>query len=266
MRHKHRYLECCLETILTFLIKVWYWISGKYKNINIAEKTRTRHLIYETGPGQTRSRLWEQGLTHQITQSNGKLAPCWKEKGTLLPDLQSYTCQCLHVFDRLILIASYIHRNCSLQKHDWRRVVPLIQYKVESGWDEAANVLPSTNHVAINKIELSLVLQVLLWWPFLFATFPTLPPRWCRSTWLCGPTQSFQSTRSWNHTSPFHCGISMVLWTHCCSVFPPTHFAGHAGELWASSGLAYGNMGAHLGCGRDTAVKKEQVHQVNEWW
>lgn len=167
-----------------------------------------------------------------------------------------------HPYSQLL----YIHRHCSVQKHnDWRRVVPMIQYKVESGWDEAVYVLPYTNHIAVNKIELSLVLQVQLWWPFLFATFPTLPRRWCRSMWLCGLTQSFQSTQSWKHTSPFHCGISMVLWTHCCSVFPPTHFAGHAGELCASSGLAFGNIRARLGGGRDTPVKKEQVHQLSKW-
>lgn len=69
----------------------------------------TRHLIYdgyETGPGQTRSRLWEQGLTHQITQSNGKLALCWKEKGSRPADVQTFPCQCFHVFDGLILMAS----------------------------------------------------------------------------------------------------------------------------------------------------------------
>lgn len=83
---------------------------------------------------------------------------------------------------------------------------------------------------------LCFVFQVQSWWPFLSATFRTLPLHWCRSMWLCGLTRSLPSTPSWNRTCPFHCGISTVLWTRCCSAFPPTHFAGRAGELWVGSG------------------------------
>lgn len=110
------------------------------------------------------------------------------------------------------------------------------------------------------KIMQSFVFQVQSWWHFLFATFQTSPPRWCRSTWLCGPTLSFPSTRSWNHTCRFRYGISTVLWIRCCSVFPPTRFAGRAGELWVGSGLtATGSMVACLGCGREALVKKRAL-------
>ena len=101
------------------------------------------------------------------------------------------------------------------------------------------------------------VFQVQSWWPFLFATFQTSPPHWCRSMWLCGLTRSSPSTPSWNRTCPFHCGISTVLWTRCCSAFPPTHFAGRAGELWVGSGLNARSTGDCLGCSREVQAKKQ---------
>lgn len=51
----------------------------------------------------------------------------------------------------------------------------------------------------------------------------------------------------------------MVPWTRCCSAFHLTHFAGHAGEHWASLGLAaLGNMKARPSCGRDSLMRELQ--------
>lgn len=119
--------------------------------------------------------------------------------------------------------------------------------------------LADCNIWKLASVQLSLVLQVQLWWAFSFATFPTLPPRWCRSMWWFGPTLSSPSTQFWNHTFPSHCGISMVPWTRCCSAFHLTHFAGHAGEHWASLGLAaLGNMKARPSCRRDSLMRELQ--------
>lgn len=98
------------------------------------------------------------------------------------------------------------------------------------------------------ELHVCFISQVQWWWPFLFATFQTLPHRWCRSMWLCGQTPSFLSTQSWSLTCHFPCGTSMVLWTLCFSVSPPTHFGELAGGLWVGSGLsATGCTGARLG-------------------
>lgn len=71
---------------------------------------------------------------------------------------------------------------------------------------------------------------------------------------------SFPFKQSWNRICPSHCGISTVLWTPCCSVFPPTHFAGHAGEPWVSSDLtATGPMGSRLSW--DRGLQKKQTWQ-----
>lgn len=102
--------------------------------------------------------------------------------------------------------------------------------------------------------------QVQPWWLFLFATFLISPHHLCRFTWLCGPTRSFPFKQSWNRICPSHCGISMVLWTPCCSVFPLTHFAGRAGEPWVSSDLtATAPMGSCLSW--DRGLQKKQIWQ-----
>lgn len=102
--------------------------------------------------------------------------------------------------------------------------------------------------------------QVQPWWLFLFATFLISPHHLCRFTWLCGPTRSFPFKQSWNRICPSHCGISTVLWTPCCSVFPLTHFAGRAGEPWVSSDLtATAPMGSCLSW--DRGLQKKQIWQ-----